>query len=186
MNQLLERNAVPTFWVTNSLSSIDRAYRRRFDYVLHMDVPPASVRRRVIDHHLGSLPLAESWRQTAASHADMPPAVVERAVKVGTLVCDVLPEMAPDRVLTRLMNSTLAALGESRIQDSGDESLIAYRAELLNADCDLKRLQDGLARVGEGRLCLYGPPGAYSTPSRTPFRCDGGQHSAVMADSVPG
>jgi len=26
---------------------------------------------------------------------------------------------------------------------------------------------------------------AYSTRSRTPFRCDGGQHSAVMADTVP-
>ncbi|WP_347247366.1 hypothetical protein, partial [Thermomonas sp.] len=29
------------------------------------------------------------------------------------------------------------------------------------------------------------PVGAYSTPSRTPFRCDGGQHCAVMADAVP-
>ncbi|MFM2068617.1 MAG: hypothetical protein RLZZ584_3526, partial [Pseudomonadota bacterium] len=27
---------------------------------------------------------------------------------------------------------------------------------------------------------------AYSAPSRTPFRADGGQHSAVIADSVPG
>jgi hypothetical protein len=26
---------------------------------------------------------------------------------------------------------------------------------------------------------------AYSTPSRTPFHSDGGQHSAVMADTVP-
>ena len=26
---------------------------------------------------------------------------------------------------------------------------------------------------------------AYSTPSRTPFRSDGGQHSTVMADAVP-
>jgi hypothetical protein len=26
---------------------------------------------------------------------------------------------------------------------------------------------------------------AYSARSRTPFRCDGGQHSAVMADTVP-
>lgn len=26
---------------------------------------------------------------------------------------------------------------------------------------------------------------AYSTPSRTPIRSDGGQHSTVMADSVP-
>ena len=29
------------------------------------------------------------------------------------------------------------------------------------------------------------PHGAYSARSRTPFRCDGGQHSAVMADTVP-
>lgn len=27
---------------------------------------------------------------------------------------------------------------------------------------------------------------AYSARSRTPFRCDGGQHSTVMADTVPG
>lgn len=27
--------------------------------------------------------------------------------------------------------------------------------------------------------------GAYSTPSRTPFRSDGGQHSGVMADTIP-
>ena len=26
---------------------------------------------------------------------------------------------------------------------------------------------------------------AYSTPSRTPFRSDGGQHSTLMADGVP-
>ena len=117
----------------------------------------------MIDHHLGVLPLAEAWRQTAANHAGMPPAVVERAVKVGTLVCEVLPELAPDRVLTRLMNNTLAALGESRLQAVTDESPIQYRVDLLNADCDLQRLQDGLARVGEGRLCLYGPPGTGKT-----------------------
>lgn len=26
---------------------------------------------------------------------------------------------------------------------------------------------------------------AYSARTRTPFRCDGGQHSAVMADTIP-
>jgi hypothetical protein len=29
------------------------------------------------------------------------------------------------------------------------------------------------------------PTAAYSTPSRTAFRADGGHHSAVMADTVP-
>lgn len=30
------------------------------------------------------------------------------------------------------------------------------------------------------------PQSAYSARSRTPFRSDGGQHCAVMADTVPG
>ncbi len=37
VNQLLEHNPVPTFWVTNHLRAIDPAYRRRFDYILYMD-----------------------------------------------------------------------------------------------------------------------------------------------------
>lgn len=41
-------------------------------------------------------------------------------------------------------------------------------------------------RLREAHLGRFKPLAAYSTPSRTPFRCDGGQHSAVMADAVPG
>lgn len=37
-----------------------------------------------------------------------------------------------------------------------------------------------LAPAGESQR-LY----AYSARTRTPFRCDGGQHSAVMADTIP-
>jgi Ca-activated chloride channel family protein len=39
----------------------------------------------------------------------------------------------------------------------------------------------GLKRV----ILLSDGQAAYSARSRTPFRCDGGQHSAVMADTVP-
>ena len=37
------------------------------------------------------------------------------------------------------------------------------------------------SRLGEQKVDVL----AYSAPFRTPFRSDGGQHSAVMADSVP-
>ena len=37
----------------------------------------------------------------------------------------------------------------------------------------------------EGGSSRFGALRAYSARSRTPFRCDGGQHSAVMADAVP-
>jgi hypothetical protein len=49
-----------------------------------------------------------------------------------------------------------------------------------------RRLPDGRARG-----CIFSFTGsgggldAYSARSRTPFRCDGGQHSTVMADTVP-
>ena len=93
----------------------------------------------------------------------MAPAVVERAAKVGILVCDVLPDLAAEQVLTRVMNNTLDALGAERLPDINPYPTTNYRLDLLNADCDLQRLQDGLGRLGEGRLCLYGPPGTGKT-----------------------
>jgi transitional endoplasmic reticulum ATPase len=174
INQSLERNAIPTFWVTNSLQAMDPAYLRRFDYVLHMDVPPASVRRRLIDQQMGDLPVSEHWRQRAARHDDMAPGVVERAAKVGILVCDVLPDAMPEQVLTRVMNNTLKALGASPLDPGLEDLPIAYRVDYLNADCNLERLRDGLGRVGEGRLCLYGPPGT----GKTAF----GRHLAAALD----
>ncbi len=163
VNQLLEQNPVPTFWVTNHLREIDPAYRRRFDYVLHLDIPPASVRRRVIDAHAVALNLPEEWLAGASRHPDMAPAVVERAAKVGTLVCNLLPDLQAAQVLTRVMNNTLDALGETRLPVRGATTAMDYRLDLLNADCDLQRLQEGLGRLGEGRLCLYGPPGTGKT-----------------------
>lgn len=163
VNQLLEHNPVPTFWVTNHLRAIDPAYRRRFDYVLHLDMPPASVRRRVIAGHTEALDLPEDWIDGASRHPEMAPAVVERAAKVGALVCDVLPGAQAAQVLTRVMNNTLYALGVARLPTLDTTPGVHYRLDLLNADCDLHRLQEGLARLGEGRLCLYGPPGTGKT-----------------------
>jgi SpoVK/Ycf46/Vps4 family AAA+-type ATPase len=159
VNQLLERNPVPTFWVTNHIAAIDPAYRRRFDYVLHIDMPPASVRRKVVDMHTDGLAISERWREGAAMHAEMAPAVVERATKVGAVVLETLPELGADHVLTRIMNNTLDCLGERRLEPVNEGPSIDYRLDLLNADCDLQGLSEGLGRMGEGRLCLYGPPG---------------------------
>lgn len=174
VNQLLERNPVPTFWVTNHLGTIDPAYRRRFDYVLHMEMPPTSVRRRVVDDHTADLQLTECWRAGVARHQGLVPAVVERAAKVGSMVCASHADLDASQVLTRALNNTLAALGEERLPETEVDNPIEYRLDLLNADCDLARLQDGLGRVGEGRLCLYGPPGT----GKTAF----GRHLAQVLD----
>ena len=61
------------------------------------------------------------------------------------------------------MNNTLHALGSARLPPLDATPGVQYRLDLLNADCDLQRLQEGLARLGEGRLCVYGPPGTGKT-----------------------
>jgi len=68
VNHVLEQNPVPTFWLTNDLRGLDLAYRRRFDYVLELEVPPLSVRRRMLERHLlaNALPLSSTWIERAA------------------------------------------------------------------------------------------------------------------------
>ncbi len=159
VNQLLENNPVSTIWITNHLDAIDPAYLRRFDYILHMDVPPKAVRRRLIDLHTQNLDLAVGWREKAAEHPSLVPAIVQRAAKVSEQVCDVNLAVSAEHVLSRVMNNTFEALGVQRLSDGSAASWTDYRLDLLNADCDLGALLEGLRRVGAGRICLYGPPG---------------------------
>ncbi|HLP96803.1 MAG TPA: hypothetical protein VK149_00010, partial [Sideroxyarcus sp.] len=39
MNRVLEENAIPTFWLGNSIHSVDPAFIRRFDWVIELPVP---------------------------------------------------------------------------------------------------------------------------------------------------
>lgn len=41
VNRILEENPVPAFWITNHIDSLDRAFLRRFDLALKIDIPPA-------------------------------------------------------------------------------------------------------------------------------------------------
>jgi hypothetical protein len=40
INRLLESNPIPTIWVSNEVSHIDKAYLRRFDFSFEMGIPP--------------------------------------------------------------------------------------------------------------------------------------------------
>ena len=97
VNRLLETNPVPAFWVTNHLDSIDAAYRRRFDLVIEVGVPPVAVRRRIVSECVRELPVDERWKEAAASHPDMAPAIVGRAARVGAMVLDADPGATIDQ-----------------------------------------------------------------------------------------
>lgn len=172
VNKMLESNPVPAFWISNNIYVIDRAYLRRFDYVLEMKVPPRSVRSQILDEYLLDLPVSDSWKRRMAEHEDLMPAVVKRAAKV-VRSAKMLPQVETERSLARLIGNTLEVMGLSR--DPRHANLtVGYRLDVLNTDCDMVELQDSLAAHRQGRICLYGPPGT----GKTAF----GQHVAAVLD----
>lgn len=163
VNRLMEENPVPAFWLTNNLYFVDPAVVRRFDYVIEMNAPPRSVRARILDDYLADLPISPAWKRQMAEHESLVPAVVERAAKVVRSVREKLPPHEAETVLTRVMGNTLEALALPRMPRSAVGMATDYRLDILNADCDVAEVCEGLAREQAGRLCLYGPPGTGKT-----------------------
>ncbi len=72
---------MPTFWISNSVSCIDPAYTRRFDYVIEMPVPPRGQRERIIKTVCGDLVTPKSITRLAESEK-IAPAVIARVASV--------------------------------------------------------------------------------------------------------
>jgi len=163
VNKLLEENLAPAFWVTNRLHILDEAFVRRFDLVLHLDNPPRSVRRRMLDEHLGKLPLSDQQKDRLAEHEGLSPAIIAKAAKVVGKVHRAVPMADTGLLLTQVLGNTLEALGHSRSSRQSVGLVTEYRPELVNTDCDLSPVIEGLKAHGQGSLCFYGPPGTGKT-----------------------
>ena len=158
-NQMLEVNAVPTFWLTNDPSTMDPALLRRFDLVLEMGVPPRSVRHKIAKTCCGTLASPGTVEMLAESEA-LAPAVLDRASSVVASLADVPGSGPADDTLLRLVNQTLRVQGHREIRVKDPTRLPeVYEPSLVNASCDLEVLADGIRHTGSARLCLYGPPG---------------------------
>lgn len=163
VNKTLEENPVPAFWVSNHIGILDEAFIRRFDYVVRLDNPPRSVRRRMLEDNLVGLPVEGSRKDQLADHQGLSPAIITRAARVArtTLVGSQAGDAGA--AFTQALGNTLEALGHSRTSRQAVEVVTDYRPELVNTDCDLEPVLRGLREHGNGRLCFYGPPGTGKT-----------------------
>lgn len=170
-NQFLEANTLPTLWLSNSLyvsdmgfvRSLDPAYLRRFDFVLKVDIPPRSVRRRILENHLAEVPVESGWVSRMAEHDQLPPAVVQRAARVLGRIHGALPAGALEKTMEQLLGNTLEVMGHDRKPRHYAESNTGYRLDCVNVESDLEQVCQCLKRSRSGRLCLYGPPGTGKT-----------------------
>lgn len=163
INRTLEDNAVPAFWLSNSVHGLDPAFVRRFDLIIELPVPPRRQRERILHSACGSLLDAATLKRLSASDR-LAPAVVSRAAAV---VQSIAPQLGPQGcayAFQRLVNHTLKAQGHAAMAANDPTALPeVYDPAFICADADLARVARGLAQTASGRLCLYGPPGTGKT-----------------------
>jgi SpoVK/Ycf46/Vps4 family AAA+-type ATPase len=157
VNQLLENNDVPTFWITNSIRSLDNAFVRRFDYVLEMKVPPRTARQRILEKALHQTNVSNGWIERISGIEHLPPAVIERAVRVSTMI-EHSEQHQFEENLEQVIFNSLKAMGISTRSGHMIESDI-YDPSLLQTSGNLEHISSGLNHSKQGRLCFYGPPG---------------------------
>ncbi len=161
MNLAVETNVVPTVWICNDIGALDPAFVRRFDGVLQLPTPPRAVRRAIVQRACGSLADAATV-QALASHAALTPAVITRAARVVAGVEQALGAEQTAGALCALVDGTLRAQGHAGLPRRPAPTP-AFDPRWVNAAADLEALADGIARVGQARLLLEGPPGTGKT-----------------------
>lgn len=163
INRTLESNAVPTFWLSNSVDCLDPAFIRRFDIVLDVPVPPKSHRARIISDACCGL-LDQNAIQTLSESEHLAPAVVSRAAAVTHCIeKEVGPELAA-AAFRQLLSNTLRAQGHGELRFNAAGQLPdIYDPTFINADADLQVVAQGLRSLKQARLCLFGPPGTGKT-----------------------
>lgn len=160
MNRTLEENPVPAIWITNDANSMDRAFLRRFLLPVAFSTPPRSVRRQMIESHLGDAGVPAPVLDELANDASLMPA------QFGAARCliDLQPAAAPEEV-TRESVSASRRLMTGSASPRKRTSATAFDPAFLNVTGGIPpvRVADALARRGRGTLCFFGPPGTGKT-----------------------
>jgi SpoVK/Ycf46/Vps4 family AAA+-type ATPase len=163
INRTLEQNPVPALWLSNSVSSLDNAFIRRFDMVIELRVPTRKQRERIIRDACGDMLTATSLNRIAEAEA-LTPAVISRAASVVSAIRDALPAEQTTAAIEHLVGNTLEAQGFGQLRKNDATRLPDfYEVSFINAGTNLDEVAAGLAHLREGRLCLYGPPGTGKT-----------------------
>ena len=163
INRKLEENAVPTLWLGNSINGLDPAFKRRFDMIVKMPVPPRRQRQKIIRASCSDL-LEERDIERLSAVDTLAPAVVTRASSVVAAIRDEVTQAEQAPALELIINNTLEAQGHKRIQRYDPNILPeTYDPAFIHADTDVESVAAGLKKTMSGRLCMYGPPGTGKT-----------------------
>jgi transitional endoplasmic reticulum ATPase len=159
-NHILENNTKPVFWLSNSISFLDPAYVRRFDFIIEVPIPPRSSRERILQQRAGKH-LSKPAIQRLSQIEELAPAVVTRITEVFDVVSKNVPQNQRDEIFTKMVGMTLKSQGHEMPSAISDEILPknVYDTACLNTGTNLPEISRMLQKHPHARLCLYGPPG---------------------------
>lgn len=162
-NQMLEKNPVPTIWITNDINFLDKAHVRRFDYHLKMDIPPKVVRASMLKELTQDLNVSNEWCNEMAENQDLSPAIMTRAIKVVKAIQSQNQCASPKELLNDVIGGAMLAMNQPIKATKTNLLDLKYGVDLVNTDYDMKQLVAQLQKVSEARICLFGPPGTGKT-----------------------
>ena len=156
-NQLLENNNVPMIWLSNSVSGIDPAFLRRFDFILEMPDLPLKNKSALITQ-LAEGKLSPAYVQHFAKVRSLTPAILSRTIRVAKE----LNTSNFAETLLMMFNQTLKSQNKPKI-----EPLVLgkadYNLDYVACNDNIHRISEGVKRSKKGRICCYGPPGTGKT-----------------------
>jgi AAA+ superfamily predicted ATPase len=152
-NRLLEEAAVPTIWISNRAEGIDAAYRQRMIYELPFRIPPQSVRRQMLLHHLHGQAVPVDALPESVFAAELQPREVQQVATVLQLIEP--QEGERDEIIQKMLTQ--------RGRSPRSQSRIPFDLELIECDQDLPSVIDSLTCMEDARLLLQGPSGTGKT-----------------------
>lgn len=157
INRTLETNAVPALWISNSISQIDPAYLRRFDYSVAFPIPPTPIRLSIAEHHLACFNPPEGFLARIAANEETTPAQLDRAAKVARLASN--GDLQKSIYLIEKTLDKSASLLNQKRMPTRNILRTGYCLEYLNTDADINAIVTGLKRKPRGTFCFYGTAG---------------------------
>lgn len=155
MHRLLEQNAVPILWTSNSARQTNPTLLRRMMYALELRQPSVAIRKRIwrrqLERH--GIPSSNIDAEKLASDFDVTPGVVDRAVAGARLIESggISSVFQGVESLSRLLNGPKPP----------KENTPDFDLSLVCANTDLIELSERLTALKRRpfSLCLQGPPG---------------------------
>ena len=161
INNLLENNPIPTFWVCNEVQSFDPAFIRRFDYLLEIQKPRYETRQKIIDRYLKSLPVSRQFRERLYHNKDLVPAQIEKATRIANEV-NHQDSHNTEQLIEQILNNNLRAMGCNN-KPEFRQHRTPYSLAFTHCNLDLQQLIQRIQPDAQARIVLYGPPGTGKT-----------------------